>query len=581
LASPAAHPPTTSERLLAPRLGDGWAIAGLLVIGVAMPALLAFASGAAAIPHGDDWSYRRFALTLYEHGRLEYDGWGLASAVGIALPVQPLLWLTGGASWTFAVLALAFATVTTAAAFLLVRRLLPLRLALLAVLSMVFFPGYLRNVTSFSTDLPMLALMLVSLALGGIALDPDRAYRQRWLTASMVVGVWAFSVREIGIVAPLAVLVSGWLTSPRERRTYIYFGLGLLAACGLIYLFLAGLPGRPTVPWQPLSAINVERVRRTVAIAALGLLPAMPIGIARWWPAWRRREVRIGAYVGVLAAVVFYVREISMVATGMTPPMFVGEQLKIVGILDTGALFGGRPLLFDGTTWSLINLIALVSAFAAFAFAGGVVGGLVVNVSRGGRFGGGSGPLLLGVFALLYGSGIVGWGLLTTMFDRYLWPLALVLPALLLYRPGEAVNEPSPRAPRTATAAAVLGLAALIGISLALTFNSFAFDSARWQMGKLAVSQGFAAETVDAGFEWVGAHSAEKADPVAAGVLSGEWSYRAAFPSFHLCALVSSTTIDDPAVSLLVVETRAYRLLLVGGPDEPLYLYRVASPNCR
>jgi dolichyl-phosphate-mannose-protein mannosyltransferase len=581
LASPAAHPLTTSERLLASRLGDGWAIAGLLVIGVALPALVAFASGAASIPHNDDWSYRRFALTLYEHGRLEYDGWGLASAVGIALPVQPLLWLTGGASWTFTALALAFATVTTAAAFLLVRRLLPLRLALLAVLSMIFFPGYLRNVTSFSTDLPMLALMLVSLALGGIALDPDRSHRQRWLIASMLVGVWAFSVREIGIVAPLAVLITGWLTSPGHRRRYVYSGLGLLAVCGLIYFFLAGMPGRATIPWQPFSAANVTRVLLAVPVLALGLLPAMCIGIVRWWPAWRRREVRIGAYVGVLMAVVVYTRHISMVAAGMTSPTFVGNTLTIFGILDAGALTGGRPQLFDATLWTVLNLVGLAGALTAVAIAGAVLGGAVATRWRGGRPEAGSITLLLGVFALLYGCGILGWGLLTTMFDRYLWPLALALPALLLYRPGEAMNEPSPQVRRTAAGAAVLGLAALMGISIALTLNSFAFDTARWQMGELAVSRGFASETVDAGFEWVGAHSTEKANLVAAGTATEMWSYRNAFPSFRLCALVSSSAIENPGLRLVTVEERAYKLILVAGPDEPLFLYRVAEPNCR
>jgi hypothetical protein len=100
-------------------------------------------------------------------------------------------------------------------------------------------------------------------------------------------------------------------------------------------------------------------------------------------------------------------------------------------------------------------------------------------------------------------------------------------------------------------------------------------------MGELAVSQGFAPETVDAGFEWVGAHSAERANLGASGTATETWSYRNAFPSFRLCALVSSSAIDNPALRLVTVEERAYRLILVAGPDEPLFLYRVADPNCR
>jgi hypothetical protein len=556
------------------------AITGLLVIGVAMPALLAIVSGAAAIPHNDDWSYRRIALALYEHGRLQYDGWGLATILGIVLPVQPLLWLTGGAGWAFGLLTLAFATVGTVAGYLLVRSLLPPPLAVLAVLSMLFFPGYLRNVTTFMTDVPTLALMLGCLVLGGVALDPNRAHRERWLAASMVVGVWAFSVREIGIVAPLAVLVAGWLTTPDARRTYLYAGLLVLASCGLIYLFVAGLPGRPNPPLQAFSAFNVDQVRRTFATLALVLLPTMVIGIARWWPAWRRREVRIGAVVGVLVAELFYAREISMVVGGLTPPMFVGNQLTLGGILWNAALAGARPVLFDGTTWSVMNLAALGSALAAFAIVGGAAGSAVAGLLRRRRVEAGGRRLLVSLFALFYGSGIVGWGLLSTTFDRYLWPLALVLPALMLYQPGEAVDPASPRARRTSVGAAAAVLAAIVAISLALALNSFAFDSARWHMGELAVSRGFTAETVDAGFEWVGAHSSENANLTASGAGSDTWSYWHAFPSFRLCALVSSTPIADPVVSILTVDERSYKLLLIAGPDEPLYLYSVADPKC-
>jgi hypothetical protein len=570
----------STRRWLAARPGDVAAIIGLLVIGVGMPALLAFASGAAAIPHNDDWSYRRVALTLYEHGRLEYDGWGLATMLGIVLPVQPLLWLTGGAGWAFGLLTAAFATVGTVAAYLLVRRLLPPQLAVLAVVSLLFFPGYLRNVTTFMTDVPTLALMLGCLVLGGIALDPNRSRRERWLLGSMVVGVWAFSVREIGIVAPLAVLVSGWLMAPSARRTYVYAGLMVLASCGLIYLFAAGLPGRPTPPVQPFSAFNVEQVRRTFATLALGLLPAMAIGIVRWWPSWRRREVRVGAVAGVLLAELFYAREISLVAAGMTPPMFVGNQLTVGGILWNAALAGVRPALFDGTTWSVINFVALGSSLAAFAIAGGAAGSAIASLMRGRRFEAGEGRLLLGLFSLFYGGGIVGWGMLSTTFDRYLWPLALVLSALLLSRSDEALDGASPRARRASTGVATVAMAGMIAISVALMLNSFAFDNARWQMGELAVNDGFAPEMVDAGFEWVGAHSAEKANLIASGAGSDTWSYRDAFPSFRLCALVSSTPIKDPALSLLSVNERSYKLLLVDGPDEPLYLYRVGDPNC-
>ena len=115
--------------------------------------------------------------------------------------------------------------------------------------------------------------------------------------------------------------------------------------------------------------------------------------------------------------------------------------------------------------------------------------------------------------------------------------------------------------------------------SLVLFLNAAAFDSARWRMGDAAVRLGFAAETVDAGLEWVGFHATGLARLTASRAPSMT-EYAVKFPSFHQCAVASSTPLDFPGFTLILTKADAYRLLLFAGPTEPIYLYRVAGEGC-
>jgi hypothetical protein len=56
--------------------------------------------------------------------------------------------------------------------------------------------------------------------------------------------------------------------------------------------------------------------------------------------------------------------------------------------------------------------------------------------------------------------------------------------------------------------------------------------------------------------------------------------YSVKFPTFHACAVVSSTPLDIADLELVVTRPDAYRLLLAVGPSEPLYLYRVRGSGC-
>jgi hypothetical protein len=124
-----------------------------------------------------------------------------------------------------------------------------------------------------------------------------------------------------------------------------------------------------------------------------------------------------------------------------------------------------------------------------------------------------------------------------------------------------------------------IAAAALATASLTLLLNSSAFDAARWRMGEQATRAGFAADTVDAGMEWVGYHASGIANVGAIGPPDQTW-YSAWWPSFRQCALVSSSPLNIAGFQLESAETDAYLLLFITGPEEPLFLYRTSTSGC-
>jgi hypothetical protein len=591
------------------RFPDALALAALLGLGVGLPLLLGTLSGAVLIPHNDDPSMRRVALGLFESGRLELNGWTSMTLVGQVAFVQPYLLATGGGPWAFAAATISLAVVGIVASYLLVRRILSVARATVAVLGVLLFPGFLLNTTSFMTDVPAWAASIACLALGAAALDRRAGPRWRWLVASLVVGCFAFSIREFAIAAPLAVLVAAAASEPGSRRPYWVAGAGVLAVCAAVYLFAVHLPGQHEAPLELISAATIRGLRRAFATLALMLSPALVLAAAAWWRRWRLPEAIVGGVAGLL---VFRDPVLTLLRTGWSSRLLLGNLLEPTGNLGTGTLTGGRPVLFHAPTWQLLNTIALIAALGVCAMAGAAAGAYLRRARRGLREGRGlrafavrvgSTTGLLAVFALLSAGGTFSWGFVVIMFDRYLWLLALPLYALLLTRPGQADQPvattsqpvattnragmtPNPgRSPlvtaldRLAIGLSAVLLAGLAATSVVLLANADAFEAARWRMGERAVARGIPAGTVDGGLEWVAFHATGIATPYAKAPPG--WSrYDAWWPSFRLCAIASTSPLDRPDLSLIEADPTAYRLLLFAGPAQPLYLYRAAGPDC-
>jgi hypothetical protein len=559
---------------------DAWAVLGLVILGVVLPGLLALVSGALVISHNDDWTYRSIALKLFQTGRLEYNSSSWAMALGQVLASQPFLWLSRGAPWAFAATTAAFAVVGIAAAYGLARRLIPTSWATLAVSSALLFPGFLVYTTSFMTDVPAFGGEMLSLALGAIAIERHGTMRWRWLASSLVVGWIAFSIREFAIAAPAAVIVVAAASEAGRRRAYLMAGAALVAACAATYFFAAHLPGHASTPLA-FAPTNLYYVRYAAVTLGLALSPALVLALAVGWRNWRAIDFAAGA----LAGIVLYRDELQTVATTWTiPRLLLGNLLEPLGA-PGGVAAGYRPVLLGSPIWDILNLIGLASVIVSLGVLAAVLGRWVRSggPARRQRLGMwlSSTEGLLATFALLYGGGLIAFGLVGSMYDRYVWPLCIPLTGLLL-------RPLATRGPGSAQSkAARFGKYVMAGVlavilawtSSALLLNAFAFDAAGWRMGDLAVEKGFPAQTVDAGMAWVGYYATGVPNPSARPTSSENW-YDAGWPSFKLCAMVSSSPLNVTGFQLVAADLDAYRLFLVDGDQEPMYLYRVATPGC-
>jgi hypothetical protein len=549
---------------------DILAIILLTLVLVGLPVAVGALAGSLVIPANDDWSYRRIALGLATTGNLRLDGITVMTLVGQILVVQPLLWLSGLQPSAFLVAGVLFAVAATLGAYAFARTLLSSRSAALAAGTLALLPGYLAYDVSFMTDVPAMAAEFACLALGAVAIRCTER-RTRWLIASAAAGIFAFSIREFALAAPAAVLLAVLMRDGR-RRSLVVLALATAAACAAVYLWRRSLPD----PGPPLAAGSgdISQSIRAFSSLALVVAPAALVGALRWRHRIRRRDLAVGfAITAVLLAAPAW----QLLSGSGLHRVTLGNPWSQVGSPAPRYLTGLRPLLFTQGTWGVVNGLAIVASI----FVPTVGAGIAAAHLRGAKTrrvlteGLGS-PAGIGLlFAVGTAAGMVVYGTLTAVADRYFWPLAVPVAMYFLYRPTESSAE-RPRRPDPVVALGLAGAAAAYGVILGavavvLLLNAAAFNAARWNAGALFVRAGVPADRIDAGYEWVGYHATTPAYP-------RRPFYQMWWPAFRPCVVISSSPQTLPDERL--VGTTTYALRLVTGPNVPLYEYRVGAPGC-
>jgi hypothetical protein len=241
--------------------------------------------------------------------------------------------------------------------------------------------------------------------------------------------------------------------------------------------------------------------------------------------------------------------------------------------LSNGVTTGSRTAIVSPFTWRIFEMftgvagICLTLAIAPLVSADGGVKNLVSKA----RLSGHSFILCLYIVTQIACIAAAALRRGQAPFDRYLIVLVPVIAILLL--------RSIPNSPSRPSGVLILGVGTtfcvLFSASSLLLLNAAAFDVARWQAGRAMVAQGFAASAIDAGYEWVGFHSANIAgESVSAAVWSEPRPWYSGYRIFQEsgnCIIVSSSALSFPNLRLL--EMRSYRTFAFWGSSD-LFIYR-------
>jgi uncharacterized integral membrane protein len=253
--------------------------------------------------------------------------------------------------------------------------------------------------------------------------------------------------------------------------------------------------------------------------------------------------------------------------------LFIGDYVAQQGIAGVATLPGAAPTLLPGPVWTVLTAVALVSG----ALLAAIVLTFDRQVLRRWRSWTWSTPSgLIWVFSALLGPGLAVYALTThSFFDRYLWAFAFAVGVLLLKNHQPQPRRKTPR-PFVGIVVALSGL--LVVVAVVLTVEADTYSAARWHAGELLVSHGVPANEIDAGFEWVGAHTTGVANPsLHTSSPPYESWYAVMEPGYRDCGVVSGSPLSYRTLRLL--RKTSYELAGLGG-SRSLYLYISSAPGC-
>jgi hypothetical protein len=556
---------------------------GILAVGVGLPLLSAFATGAIAIPHNDDWAFSRVALTLSETGELRLVGWGQMSLVGHVLWAQPFLAVFGESQQVLHLSQALAAGTGLVLAYFVVRMFLPSGLGLFATALLALFPGYALLSTTFMTDTTAFAAQMGCLLAGLVALE-KRSDARRLLALSLLLGLFAYTIREIAIAAPLAVLGGRLvaLRTPRQRR-------GTVALLALMLLFAAAfsiwrhrLPGDDEALWLIAGgdySARVEQLVRAFFTCAFAALPALLLVLPRF--ARELFSLRLPLAAAALVLALGAVITLRQPAGPFT--LFTGNSLTRQGAVPV--TLSGRDVLFPAPIWIAMTVGALLAGGLLIAILVTLVQRILERERSNSQpaDASGSAPWFMAPNAVLVVYAILPALLLVlraasgawVLFDRYFWGIELSVLVVVL-----RLSSPARATARSGRWLAGGAAALLAAVSLILVVEENTSSTARWNAGKAAVSAGISADDIDAGFEWMGWHY-----PGIAGADSGRsrwrepasWYNALEFPAAANCILMSYMPRRESWLRL--VEIRSFRPFLLWGRRE-LFVYR-NPPACR
>ena len=522
------------------RLTVAAVLGGALLLTLLPPAV----HGAIGVARNDDWDFSRSLFSSVESGHLVVDPWSSAMLWGHLIWAWPVV---EGLGESRAALQVATALVGVVGLLLLhglLRRWTEPWVAIATVAVTALGPFYPPLASSYMTDVPASTLQMVALSAGARALSGPRI-RWGWWCAALGAALAGFTVREYS-VAVLAGLVAGLvLHGPTQGDVgWAVAGLGLwvVLAATLLWFRLSSTPPSWTVgadAERSRMALSLVVSGRALATLALLVVPALPWVVAHLVSTTRTRRVTAAVVAGLVAvAVVAVALALVFRARGEDAlPLLPGYLSDTPAYSNT--LTGVAPAWMPSQVWFIVGIGSLFTAgCVALVIAGADVAG---RRNPGSRADHDSDPREARITRAICLGFLVGGVMLVTAvnalrgfpaFDRYFLPPRTIPPRCPPQSPAPRGRRPaggdgSRRGPRGGMERVGRGCCgrrrherrtALVGRTPAL-------------------GAGLVPSTIDAGYEWWGAH---QSFPTSAGPPRPRTRFWAAlFPESPICVQVS------------------------------------------
>jgi hypothetical protein len=537
-------------------------VATAIVVGYWLAAL---SRGAIGALRNDDWVYARALYRLIDNGVFAPE-FSMASLLGQLVLAAPVAAVFGHSVVALQALTAMVSAWGLVASYLLVRSFLPRVVAIVVVGALAAGPLYSSLAISFMSDPYMYALSVTCLLLGYRAAAHTRG-GFAWLAAALVVGFWAFSVREFGLAAPACVVVV-YAYHRLRRRAYgqvgiaVAAGVAVLVAAVVFLLWRRALPGTMVqgvgVAWPSEYAITMltrSAVTLGLFVAPVAALASPGRALAALRRFWWVPVLVVGAVAGLAWMTTSTFKPLPNYVTTTFP---YGETVA-----------GTAPIVTPTRLYQVQELTGLAVALVALA----VVVTALWTVRSGRQdeapgTGTAAGFQLTAAFAVAYTAGLLAVQGYTgaLLFDRYFLPSIVPVAATVAYG---AVRAGLVTA--TMHRIALVGLAIFALAGLWTTDLANLDDGVKRTMGTAWVAKGYDPATVDAGYEWFGYNNPNRFG-LRKTAPEEPW-YWGLFPPTTTCVRISYD--DDSVLSgERTVDSITVRTLI--GRD---VTYRVTVPN--
>ena len=534
----------------------------LLLCGVGWPVLVSVLACPLTVPRNDAFAYSKIAKTLADHGTIQFVGYQRMSLIGHIVLAQPSFRLINDREVAGNVFGIVMMSIAIILSYALARRFLRRGHAIVVTLTLIFAPGLANTTPTYMTEPTFLCLTVGTLLAGVLGFQSSR-YARHWLVLSAVLGFTGFTVREFGVIAPLAV-IAALAFARRVSRAFAASVAGVFViACVAFYEWHRHQSGVQGTALQ----LNYSSLSHSLSFPLLALFTlgfyVLPATLRPGLSLLRARDRLTSA--GAIAVAV-----LALAALKKRHKLFSNDMLDVFGVSGQAVLNGTRPKLLPRPEWIVLNAIALVGGICLVVVVIDLVRRRLRNRER-------DAFLPLEAFTVAYAVMILVYGtVFNHLDDRYIWPLVLPVAIIVVGRTERSVAAPVRRG---IAWLAVAPLLVLFVTSTTLNQDAAAYDGARWEAAQALVDAGASPSQVDGGLEWEGAHSSAIADLSAADnrVISPSHPYYEGFwPPARRCFVVSNSP-PDPDGQLL--GTRTYRSQL-GLRARMLYVWLRPGQAC-